>query len=58
MELYRMRWFVVRHWPGVPDHELLVISHRPEEGLVQEMPRNVLDDGSVSSKNCLGIDYL
>ena len=33
--------------PGVPDHQLLVISHGPEQRLVEEMPGNILHDCGV-----------
>ena len=33
--------------PRVPDHQLLVIRHRAEQGLVQQVPGHVLHHSSV-----------
>ena len=43
--------------PLVPDHQLLVVSHGSEEGLVEEVPSNVLNHGGVTRENGFGVDY-
>lgn len=40
----------------VPDHELLVVGDGSEEALVQQVPRDVLDDGRVAGEDGLGVD--
>ena len=45
-------------WACVPDHELLVVGHGAGEGLVQQVPRHVLKDGSVAGEDCLGVNHL
>ena len=56
--VYRVGRLVVRRRPLVPDHQLLIVGNRPEQRLVEEMPCNVLDHGSVSGEDCFGINDL
>ena len=44
--------------PDVPDAEFVVICDASKEGLVEQMPGNVLDHGGVSREHTLGIDHL
>ena len=53
-----MRRLVVSQRPRVPDHQLLVVGDRPKEGLVQEVPGNILDDSGMPSEYRLGINAL
>ena len=39
--------------PSIPNHQFLIVSNRPEEGLVQEVPRDVLHHGRVSREHRL-----
>lgn len=41
---------------GVPDEELLVVTDGSEEGVVEEMPGDVLDDGGVALEDGLGLE--
>ena len=41
--------------PSVPNHQLLVISDRPEKGFVQQMPSNIFDNGGVARKDSFSI---
>ena len=43
-----MGWSVGDGRPGVPDHQLLVVSHGPEQGLVEQMPGDVLHHRGVT----------
>jgi len=38
--------------------KLQFLDKLPEEGLVKQMPGNILNNGRVSSENSLGIDNL
>jgi len=51
-----VRWFACVVAPCVPNHQLLVVRHRAEEALVQQMPGDVLDDSCVACEDGLGID--
>ena len=44
--------------PGVPDAQLLVVGHRAEEALVEEVPGHVLHHRRVPGENRLGVDDL
>ena len=44
--------------PGVPDHQLLVVSHGPKQGLVQQMPGHILHHCSVPSEDGLSVNDL
>ena len=44
--------------PDVPDAEFVVICDASKEGLVEQMPGNVLDHGGVPREHTLGIDHL
>ena len=44
--------------PDVPDAELVVICDASKEGLVEQMPGNVLNHGGVPREHTLGIDHL
>jgi hypothetical protein len=56
--VYGVRWFVVGGRPRVPNHEFLVVCDGAKEGLVQQVPGNVLYDGGVAGENGLGVDNL
>ena len=35
-------WFGSIVWTSIPDHEFLIISNRPKEGLMEQMPGDIL----------------
>ena len=69
-----MAWSVGDGRPGVPNHQLLIISNRAKQGLMQQMPCNVLHNSSMAwrlssykirtrfspttCENCLSVDNL
>ena len=54
----RVRWFVMMERSCIPDHHLVVVGHRPEERLVQQVPRDVLHHGRVTREDGLGVENL
>ena len=48
VSIHSVGWSVGHGRPGVPDHQLLVVSHGAEQRLVQEMPGNVLHHSGVT----------
>ena len=46
--IHSVGWSVGHGRPGVPDHQLLVVSHGAEQRLVEEMPGDVLHHGGVT----------
>ena len=55
MGLNHLRGLVRVGRPRVPQHELLVVAHRAKHGIMQQMPRHVLDNGRVASKHHHGV---
>ena len=58
MGVHSVRGTIGHRASGVPNHQLLIISHGPEQGLVQEMPGHVLNHGGVSGEDSLSVDNL
>ena len=58
MTCFDLSYLVVGGGARVPDHELLVVGHGAEEGLVQQVPGNILNDGRVAGEDGLGVDHL
>ena len=42
--------------PSVPDHELVVVADAAEQRLVQQVPSDVLHNGSVTGEDGFGVD--
>ena len=58
MTCFDLSYLVVGGGARVPDHELLVVGHGAKEGLVQQVPGNILNDGRVAGEDGLGVNHL